>query len=153
MTLRPAQPEDLEKTLALRNDPASIPYFKRKRALTPEEYFQEWGSAFENSDPYRRAMMICEPPETIGALLFELAENRREAEVSIYVDQSHHGKGIGQEALRQGCAHAFQQYSLERITAIIHPENESSIKAFEYAGFKQFDKDARFLHYVLRRKR
>jgi RimJ/RimL family protein N-acetyltransferase len=151
-TLKPGTPQDLDTVLALRNDPASVRYFKRPRALSREEYASEWALAFAGSDTARRVLMITQPPETVGALLYSLSDDGVEAEVSIYIHTAQRGKGLGTEALREGCAYAFNQYGVRRITAIVHRENTASAKAFANAGFTLYDNNGTFQHYDLWRK-
>lgn len=154
MHLRTATPEDFDFVLDLRNYPESIKYFRRQRQLSREEYAHEWGAAFEGTHALRKVYIVCDTGnQRVGALLFELVPEHREAEVSVYIDRSQHGKGFGTRALQEGCACAFREYGLDRITAVVHRENIASRRAFEKAGFTFYDADSTFQHYDLRRSR
>jgi len=57
------------------------------------------------------------------------------AEVSIYVDPVHGGKGVGQK-LMQALVKGSEEHNTWLLTASILPENLSSIKLHEKNGFK-----------------
>jgi [ribosomal protein S5]-alanine N-acetyltransferase len=57
------------------------------------------------------------------------------AEVGFELSQEHWGKGIAREALAAVVAHGFTSYDLERVEALIVPENLASQKLVEKLGF------------------
>ena len=57
------------------------------------------------------------------------------AEVGFELSKVFWGKGIASEALNAVVRYGFQQFQLERIEALIEPENKSSQKLVEKQGF------------------
>jgi phosphinothricin acetyltransferase len=58
------------------------------------------------------------------------------AEVSVYIDSDHRGKGIGKKLL-QALIHESEKENLWTLQAGIFPENKASIALHEQCGFRQ----------------
>jgi len=62
----------------------------------------------------------------------------RTGEVAIMIgDKSFWGQGIGAEAIRLITEYAFSNFNLHKVYAECYAVNESSIKAFQNAGFEE----------------
>jgi RimJ/RimL family protein N-acetyltransferase len=73
--------------------------------------------------------------QPIGFL--RLVHRGNEAEMVIVIgDRSNWGNGLGTAAIFQGLRHAFFEWRIPRVVAKISPDNLSSVKAFEKAGFQ-----------------
>jgi RimJ/RimL family protein N-acetyltransferase len=73
----------------------------------------------------------------IGVVKFEILENTT---IGVIVAPQQRGKGWGSKIIRMGCEQYWSN-NLHDILAYIKPENTSSIKAFEKAGFSFLRKD------------
>jgi L-amino acid N-acyltransferase YncA len=60
---------------------------------------------------------------------------RLTAEISIYLDQTHQGKGLGTQLLREAIIRS-QELGIERLLGFIFTKNSPSIRLFERAGFE-----------------
>jgi RimJ/RimL family protein N-acetyltransferase len=70
------------------------------------------------------------------------------AEISILVEPSLQGNGLGSRILKQSIEHAFNRLSYFELRASIHIENIASKKLFSKFGFVQTEKDL-FISYKL----
>ncbi len=59
------------------------------------------------------------------------------AEISIYLDELHRGKGFGKEIL-QYCIHKAPELGIKTLLGFIFSHNEPSLKLFLSAGFKDW---------------
>ncbi len=75
-----------------------------------------------------------EDNKPIGFL--KLIRNMNEAEMVVVIgDRKKWGHGLGKSSIKQGLNIAFFQWRVQRVNAIISPDNLRSIKAFESTGF------------------
>jgi RimJ/RimL family protein N-acetyltransferase len=74
---------------------------------------------------------------TLGQVrFFHWAPERGEAEIGIWIRRSAWGLGIGTQAIRLACAHAFGVLGARRITARVVAGNERSVGALRRVGFR-----------------
>jgi UDP-2,4-diacetamido-2,4,6-trideoxy-beta-L-altropyranose hydrolase len=59
------------------------------------------------------------------------------AEISVSVDQHHRGGGRGRAMIAAGVDEAFRTPGVERVRALIKPENDASVRAFKAVGFER----------------
>ncbi len=134
LTLREPRRTDFDAVLAMRNDPVAVRYSKRGRKVGRAEYWSEIGPGLLRRNRDTVFYMIAERDgRTAGYLRFDRGNGR--AEVSIALVRRARGRGLGTAALKMGCARAFRDLKLRRITAVIHRANTASLRAFERAGF------------------
>lgn len=72
-----------------------------------------------------------------GAALKSIKWFNRKAEVSIFLDPRHQGKGLGKQALKKLIDFAFQTMNLYRLEAEVVDYNEAAKKLFPGAGFRE----------------
>jgi RimJ/RimL family protein N-acetyltransferase len=133
LKLRPAADADCELLWHWANDPVARAASFHDRTIPWSEHV-EWFAA-RQSDPRSRIYVIEDSDRPVGVLRFDLED--QEATVSLNIAPTFRGRGIGQEALRRGCALIAEQGAVESLTAHIKPDNAASLRAFEQAGFVQ----------------
>ncbi len=62
------------------------------------------------------------------------------AEVGLAImDRRYRGRGLGTEALRQACIHAFRDLELSLLELTVFPDNAAAIRSYEKVGFVRTD--------------
>jgi RimJ/RimL family protein N-acetyltransferase len=72
--------------------------------------------------------------EAIGQVRIEI--KAEETIIGISIDTHHRGKGLGASMIEMACADHFKRAHTHQINAYIKESNESSIRIFKKAGFK-----------------
>ncbi|MCZ6688366.1 MAG: GNAT family N-acetyltransferase [Planctomycetota bacterium] len=147
LTLRPYTPDDLERLLAWRNDPATRAMSRQGHEVSRDEH-AAWMEA-TLQDPKRVLLVIDEDGVPKGTARLDV-EDGMEAEVSITVAPEARGVGLGFKALQLACDHAFDQMGVREIRAEIRAENTASIQIFTRAGFVHEGESEGFGRYRLR---
>jgi RimJ/RimL family protein N-acetyltransferase len=132
VSLRPADRHDEQMIFGWRNDPWIVERGISRKTVTFEEH-RNW---FENvlKDSNVRLFIIEHDDEPIGQVRVHRL-NPEEGEITAYLTRENTGRGLGVEAIRQGCATAFETWALRRIFARVLSGNAQSLRAFEKAGF------------------
>lgn len=133
--LRRARLDDLERVFAWRNDPWIISRSTSLRAVTREEH-KTW---FQNclADCNRLMLIIEAGGVAIGQLRFDRS-GTEVCVVTVYLMEAFSGKGLGIEAIHQGCVLVFREWpDLEEIIACVRDDNAVGQAAFRKAGFEQ----------------
>lgn len=60
----------------------------------------------------------------------------RHASVDVFLATSHHGRGLGTEAIRLLARHLFEDRGHHRLTIDPAADNAAAIRAYEKAGFR-----------------
>ena len=76
--------------------------------------------------------------EKIGQVRFN--KNQNMAQIDIAIAPNFRGQGYGTLSLTKSCEFYFNNFEIDYIIAKIKKENAASIKAFEKAGFKLYEK-------------
>ena len=127
--LRPGGPEDAEKLIRIRKEP---------------EVARRWGSeaiedeileGFVGTD---EGFVIEVDGEAVGAIQYGEEEDPmyRHASVDVFLATSHHGRGLGTEAIRLLARHLFEDRGHHRLTIDPAADNAAAIRAYEKAGFR-----------------
>ena len=93
---------------------------------------------------------IGDNPEPIGVIRFDLESNSG-AIVSINLAPQARGRGVGQDILSQGCALAFEFWTVDHISAQVRYDNEASESLFRKAGFVPRSQTGDFISFELAR--
>src|SRR5712692_1765909 len=85
----------------------------------------------------------------------QLLDGTSEVEVGYRLAKRFWGMGLASEAAQASLRFGFQELALDRIVAVVHPENVASQRVLEKIGLK-YVKDARFYnkdlkHYAITR--
>ena len=133
--LRPAESKDLPILWKTRNDPQTRK-FSLSKDYIPFEQYKRWFEMAVTTGFY--ALFIIEETDSRPIGQIRLAFNAEgSAEISIALLPNKRGKGYGTMALLQGMEIAYRQFQLQKLYAVIKPENLPSRKAFLKAGFKE----------------
>lgn len=137
--LREWRLEDAEKLSFMMNNPRiqenlrdGIPYPYRLRDA--EEFIL---TTLLNNREFSLAITVKE--EVVGSIGVFRRENIhfRTAEIGYYIAESHWGKGIGTNALKQICQKVFETTDIVRIFAEPFSDNLASCHILEKAGFQR----------------
>jgi|GEM_PF-589162 len=115
-----------------RNDPITRLNSRIGNLILFEEH-QNWYERTLN-DPKKVILMAFLNGIPEGMVRFDLL-SLTSAEISININPMMRGKGLGSAILIDACQYGRSTLKLSEITAEIKPENTSSIKIFEKAGF------------------
>lgn len=129
--------EDARLLWNLRNDPES-----RKASLNesfiPFEDHVRWLSKALASPSYAIYVVCDADGADVGYVRFQ-REDKTKAQISIALNPSQRGRGRGAASLALGLARIFRRWDIQKIIALIKPENEASRNAFLKAGFAPAD--------------
>lgn len=98
---------------------------------------------FDQHNPTNRPLWVIEDDsaKTIGWVSFQSFYGRpaydATVEISIYIDESQRGKGLGKEILQYSLERA-QDFGVTTVLGFIFAHNEPSIKLFKYLGFEEW---------------
>ncbi len=135
LTLIPLAQAHTDLIFQWRNDPYLIALGSSNRPVEREEHVAWITNAIDNPD--RKIFIIQSDGVAVGQLRFDRNENPAHCVVSIYILQQVSGRGIGVQALEQGCALIKTIWQeLDKIVAYILKSNKISQKAFLKAGFR-----------------
>jgi len=101
---------------------------------------QKW---FDEHDPGKRPLWVIENQynNVVGWASFQSFYGRpaydATVEISIYLDVSQRGKGIGREILDH-CIHYAPKFGIKTLLGFIFTHNEPSLKLFRNAGFEDW---------------
>jgi RimJ/RimL family protein N-acetyltransferase len=134
LVLRPATRDDAELLLAWRNDPEA-----RRQSLDT--------SAIELAPHVR--WLERRLADTHGCRIYiaeregvPIGQLRVEADggigvVSVSIDASARGAGLGRELIEQGTERAAGELALDTVQAVVRPGNEASLQSFAAAGYRR----------------
>lgn len=111
------------RSVAFNDQPISLGMFRdefRKRLADPR--IETWIAETHNS-------------QTIGLVKFDLSDPQLPPQISVIVDQTVRGRGLGTVLISQACEDFFNRSERHEIVARIKPGNVASEKAFRAAGF------------------
>lgn len=134
-SFRLATAEDAEMLLNWRNDPEVRSVSFNDAAIELDSHIKWLGRRL--NDP-NTAIWVAENRDRrpVGQVRFELNDSGTQAIVSIIVEQSMRGRGVGKVLIALASEEFFESSSASEIVAQIKPGNVASEKAFKAAGFQ-----------------
>lgn len=134
--LRPAQQEDATSVLVWRNAEVTRRHFRDPSPVRPEVHVDWWKRSLDSSQ--RRLLVARCGTQDVGVLRLDLDAAGKQAEVSLYLDPSLHGLGLGVALLKAAQAWTrCNEPKIERLVAEVLPGNEASLATFRAAGFER----------------
>ena len=137
--LRLATPEDAEDMLRYLSDPEVMNHTGMEPFKTTEDVLDEikwYHSLIKEDSGIRWGVTLKETGKMIGSCGFHNREPRHfRAEIGYELSREHWGKGLAGEALRAVVRYGFDHLRLERVEALIEPDNHPSIRLVEKNGF------------------
>ncbi|MFL0200552.1 GNAT family N-acetyltransferase [Exiguobacterium acetylicum] len=141
LVLREVLPEDATSVLAYLSDEQVV----KQMGLAP---FQSEADALEEIDWYasirregsgiRFGIALQEDDVIIGSCGFlNQATRHQRAELGFELNPAYQGQGIAKEAALAVITYGFEELSLNRIEALVLPENSASQRLLERLGFQR----------------
>jgi len=147
LLLRRVTPADLDVWAERIFADPEVVRFMPKRDMTP---LQRAKRAFNNYNRLWEARGIGgwvitdkNAGEFIGSVEIEYLDDTNEYELGYCLRKNYWGKGIATEAARAVVRFGFEKANLERIIAVVVPENTGSWKVLEHIGLV-YEKNARY---------
>ncbi len=132
LQLRPATADDCDAIWAWRNA-EQVRRFSGDSAAIPLERHRAWYAGVL-ADPERLLLVGEIGGQPAGVLRYDRKQGQ--ATVSVYLTPAFLGQGIGASLVAAGSAHAARHWpQLERIEALVRPQNAASAAVFAAAGF------------------
>ncbi|HWT01443.1 MAG TPA: GNAT family N-acetyltransferase [Pyrinomonadaceae bacterium] len=147
LRLRGFTPDDLDALCQVFGDPEVMKYISGGEPRTREATEE---GLLRSIEGWRKrgfglwAVVEKETGELIGYCGLISLEDTPEIEVAYGLMRSAWGKGFAAEAARASLGYGFNELKLERIVAVVNPENAASRRVLEKLGMK-YAKNAR--HY------
>jgi RimJ/RimL family protein N-acetyltransferase len=133
VTLRPARSDDAERVREWRNDGDAVRFSVTGRPVSAAEH-QRWFTAILAGGDVR-LWIAEEAGEAVGQVRLDVTEAT--GTVSIAVAGEHRGRSLAVSMLRALIEVVAADGDVRRLTALTHPDNTSSLRAFERAGFRR----------------
>jgi len=138
LTLRYFSPDDAEFIVRLLNEPSFIEFIGDKGVRTVEEANQYLlNGPMDSYEQFGYGLNMVELKETgepIGMCGLVRRENLDDADIGYAFLEQYWSKGYARESAEAVLEHAQNTLGLDRIVAIVTPENRSSIKLLEKVG-------------------
>ncbi len=131
VSLRPVSGEDSELLRIWANDPVVRAASFHSEKITEEVHKNWFQKRLTDPDTWMR-VALDRKSRPFGLLRIEGIESPF---LSISIQETHRGLGLGEKLLIKGCEAYFQERSAKSIFAEVKPENKASRQIFENAGF------------------
>ena len=137
---RDATRKDLEKITEIYNSTIASRLVTADTEPVSVESKVKW---FEEHSPVKRPLWVIEneAKEIVGWVSFQSFYGRpaydATVEISIYLDPSQRGKGLGKQVLAY-CINAAPKLGIKTILGFIFSHNEPSLKLFKHFGFEEW---------------
>jgi ribosomal-protein-alanine N-acetyltransferase len=125
---------------------ADILRFTRTPDPIPAGWVEKWLAAFDGDDRYAFAIVDAEERFLGYAVTGRVDRRDLEVELGYAVTPGARGRGVATEALQQLTEWAFDQ-GMQRVTALISPENVASSRVALKAGYT-FEGVLRSMHHI-----
>lgn len=114
-----------------------LPEVRRIRSLP--EVVRWWGSPDEDFPPGdgdpRWAVVVDGAVAGMVQVYEEPDPEARHADVDVFLDPDHHGRGLGTDAMRTLVRHLVDDRGHHRVTLSTDPRNAAAVRCYEKAGF------------------
>ena len=146
ITHRTATLGDAAVLLSWRNNPSAREYSLQSELIPSDEHL-EWLTSRLKRAPVEPFFIFTADNELIGMSRLDAAiESTSKYEISILLDPSQQGKGLGTKILHMTCETFFSLNPRNTIVAKVHQHNYVSQKLFTNAGFQLLHSLGNFLH-------
>ena len=137
IALREATPQDARFVWDVNNHP-SVRENSIDSDSIPWKDHKAWYAAALESD--QRVLWVGEVDgEGCGVVRMDVEADAKGAEISVAVRPKFRGRGIGRRLIRAGSERILRRTDVDRVDALIRPDNEASIRTFEAAGYRPHD--------------
>jgi UDP-2,4-diacetamido-2,4,6-trideoxy-beta-L-altropyranose hydrolase len=118
------------------NDATSRAASFSSEAIPWEQHTSWYGNKMRDPDCYFYVVTDAQR-RPVGMVRYD--RKGTEAVVSINIAPAQRGRGLGPASLRASARKLFAEADVQRIIALIKPENQASVVAFERAGYRLLD--------------
>jgi aminoglycoside 6'-N-acetyltransferase len=127
VVLRPPTPEDAPELRRIRASPEVVRWW----GTIPDEFP-------EPDDPGDARFAVVVDGRVIGLVQYaeEQDPEARHADVDLFLDPAHHGRGLGTDAMRAIVRHLVAERGHHRVTLSTSPDNAPARRCYEKAGFR-----------------
>jgi len=143
LALRPFSLEDLDALHDILQQPGIFRYFPHTDPPTRERVARMIAFYIKQGEDLRFstwAVVLKETGNLIGWCGLNRLPETGEDEVAYLMSQAVHGKGYATEGAQASLAYGFSAIGLERIIALVHPENIASQRVAEKCGMSLRDR-------------
>lgn len=131
--LRPAESTDARRIWEWSNDP-EVRSVSFSSDPIPWDSHVAWFQARLADPQCRQCIAVERKGDPIAQVRFDIADDNS-ATISISLAADVRGKGLGTQLIWMACRELFAETEIDRVEALIKPDNVASIRAFEKAGF------------------
>lgn len=146
LALQPFTLDDLDALAEINGDPQVMRYIGDGMPASRERTAERLNFIIEHGRRYGFSVWAVrskQTPSLIGFCGLIRLDGTTEVEVGYRFAQAHWGKGFATESARASLRYGFEELALDRIVAVVQPENIASQRVLEKLGFK-YEKDARY---------
>jgi RimJ/RimL family protein N-acetyltransferase len=146
LKLRPLTHDDLDALAAINSDPQVMRYISDGNPAAREHTAERLNFLIEHGRQYgfgAWAVLYKSSLSLIGFCALIHLDGTTEVEVGYRLARNQWGNGFATEAARASLRHGFEDLALERIVAVVQPDNLASQRVLEKLSLK-YEKDARY---------
>ena len=147
LTLRQLVVNDEQEIFTLRSNSEINKYLDRQVSNTIDDarnFINKVNENISKSDSLYWAITLSDKNILVGTIcLFSFSDENDKCEIGYELLTNYQGQGIMKEAVEKVIDYAFNTIKVQKIKAIFHRDNQSSIKLLDKFSFKQsneFDK-------------
>jgi RimJ/RimL family protein N-acetyltransferase len=147
ITQRTATLDDAALLLTWRNDPSARDFSQHSQLISSDEHAR-WFSARLERVQFEPFLFFMANLEVVGMSRLDLiSEFDDKYVISILVDPSRYGRGIGKAILDMTCDSFFGLHPNKSILAKVHKQNVVSQRLFASCGFKPVTSTDDFINF------
>lgn len=146
LTLRPFTLDDLDALFLVNSDPDVMKYIGDGNPLSQQQTRARLDAIITHWDRHGFGLWaVVHKPDAavIGFCGLQFLENTPEVEVGYRLRKASWGMGLATEAVKASLEYGFGKLGLDRIVAVVHPDNIASQKVLAKNGLR-YEKDARY---------
>ena len=137
---------DTEDIVRWRSDPDVYKYFKSPHMITVDEHLNWYKNTYLYNED--RIDWICIEKKSAKKIgVFGLIREREYAEVNYLLDSDARHKGYATEAISELVNYAKETWTVRRVIAEIHKDNEPSVSVVKKLGFSLQETEGDFVIY------
>lgn len=152
LILRPFTSNDLDALASIGSDPDVMHYIGDGKPQSREQTEQRLNAIIEHHSRHGFGLWAAvdkSSGDLMGFCGLQLLDNTSEVEVGYRLAKRFWGMGLASEAAMASLRYGFEDLGLDRIVAVVHPENIASRRVIEKIGLK-YVKDAWFYNKKLK---
>jgi len=143
LILRPFTEADAEPLYSILREKDTLRYFPNPNPPSLERVQKFITRQLDHWAEHKYGWWAVEPITRDGLIGWnglQFLPETGEVEIGYLLSRSYWGSGLATEGARAGLKFGFEIFSLERIIALVHPENKASIRVVEKLGMPFVDR-------------